>query len=312
MQTLRPLTICLAACLAAPAGAQDERGESLLAEQGRPITYSLRGGAEYQYEAQLSDNTQGDVYIFRLSSVFEAGIPVAERGRVNLTFGSEWSNHEWNGGNLFFGPNVDPFDDVFIYNVGATYSQRQDNHWTWFVGGRVLSSHETGTELTNTLTYGLTGGAIYAVNPDVQIGLGVTASTSLEDDATVWPYPILRWQLDERWSVETTGFDFGSGGGGRLTYRANPELAFTLDGSYDQREFRLDNEDTLPDGVVRDTRIPVWLGVLWSPQPGFSLNARVGVLAFQEFTFENSSGVEAVQMETDATAIGSLSFQWDF
>jgi len=301
MGTPRPLTICLTACLAAPAAAQDQPEQSLLADQGRPITYSLRGGAEYQYEAQLSDNTQGDVYLFRMYSAFKTGIPVAERGRVSLGFGSEWSNYEWNGGNLFFDPTVDPFDDVFIYRIGATYSQQQDDHWTWFAGGSVQTAHETGTEFTNTLTYGLTGGAIYAVNPDVQVGLGVSARTQLEDNTVVFPYPILRWQMDERWSVETMSFGFGNGGGGRLTY-----------GSYDRREFRLDNEDYLPDGVVFDTRIPVSLGVLWTPQPDFSLNLSVGVLAFQEFRLDNRNGDKVIQMETDPTAIANLSLHWDF
>lgn len=78
------------------------------------------------------------------------------------------------------------------------------------------------------------------------------------------------------------------------------------------RDYRLDDEGSLADGAVSDSRVPVALEVVWSPSPRTSISLTGGVVVWQEFEFRDSDGNELDDRNTDPTGFVGVSARFSF
>ena len=55
----------------------------------------------------------------------------------------------------------------------------------------------------------------------------------------------------------------------------------------------------MPDGVGRDWRLPVGVGLAWNPHPQVTLSLEGGAFVYSELTLDDSNGDEISQVEPD-------------
>lgn len=265
----------------------------------RPITYSVRLGGEMGLNANL--DTAGDATVSRARAGLTVGIPAGERGQMSLGYDYEISGYDFDGATAIIPGAADPWDVVHTHSLSATYFRRASRRWFWLVGGNVSWSAEEHADFGDAATYGGFGAAQFAVTEKLLVGLGVGARSRIEDSVVVYPVILLDWTVSERFKVSNEGRP-----GLTLSYVPDETLSFDLTGTYEFRDFRLDDGGPLPDGVGSDSRMPISLGVTWTPRPMFTFGARAGVYFFQEFEAMDSNGFTVGSDDADAAPFFAL------
>ncbi|MBC7834953.1 MAG: hypothetical protein H7Y88_07610 [Phycisphaerales bacterium] len=270
----------------------------------------LRGAGEFTFAADLDDDagasgTQGEVSIARASTGLTFLGPIGDRARLNIDLTGEvsWYNFE-NGGALLPPASALPagtvtdslFDEVYEVGVAPILAFVIDEQWSWFLGGGVRASGESGADIGESLTYGGFGGARYAFSEDLALSFGLGVRTRLEDDPYVLPVLGLEWQINDKVRFATEGL------GARVTAAIDDEWSVWISGAYESREFRLEEDGPLPDGVVNDSRFPIGVGVQWKPSANLVFEVAGGVVVWQEFEIDDSDGDEVAEVQTDPAA----------
>ncbi len=289
----------------------DDAGEDgLNSPNEREISYTLDVYGRVAFETDLGDGPS-DVGVQRIGTAFTVGVPIEENMTLILSPSFEYSHYDFDKATGLIAGTADPFEDLTSSSMTARLEVKQDDTWGWFVGAMVISSLESGADFGDSLTAGAGAGVSYQINDRSSIGFGVGMRTRLEDDVIVYPVIYGRHEFNDQWALTSSG-SAATGGGMALVYDYSETLAFALSGTWEFREYRLDDGGALPDGVMTDQRIPVGLGVRWKAEPNLTINAEVGVFAWQEFQIDNSSGDEISDDNPDATAYVSFGVSYKF
>lgn len=254
----------------------------------------FRAAAEYTGSADLDT---GDVSIARLDTAISTRTTIGDRSALSFRIGSEFSFYDF--------ADVGPFgvgggmDSGARYGVGATFSSQIDDEWGYFVGGSVMASPGEGASWGDAITGGGVAGFTYQLTDTLRIGAGVGVSSRLEDDARVIPIPSLEWQINEEWRLATTSRGLGVRGL-ELSYEANEWLTLFALGGWASREYRLDdNGGPAPDGVLRDERIPLYVGATFKAAEKVTIDLGVGGSVWSQFELLDSGGTEIADSDAD-------------
>jgi hypothetical protein len=167
---------------------------------------------------------------------------------------------------------VVPWDQVRTFAIGLQARYRIDEHWVLLGEANVASAGARGSAFDDTLSVGGTFGAQYRFSPELNVGLLLTVQTRLARSIFILPIPALDWVLpfdQGRWRLVAGGLRIGPGrtAGLGLAYTPIPQLSLhtglVLVGL--GREFRLPADSPIPNGVGRDSALPVLAGVDWRP-----------------------------------------------
>lgn len=269
--------------------------------------FILRG--EHSFETDLKDSA-GSVSIDRAGAELDSRIMIGNRSRLSLSLNSEYSWYNFKDATGFANGFSEPWDDTLQTNISATFSTQATKQWSWFVGAGIDDSIQTGATFVDGLTGGIYAGASYAINEHLTIGLGAAIRSRLEDDGQVLPIPVIEWQIADKWRLETTA-EIG-GRGAALSYQPTEALQFKLSGAYYAREFRLDDSAAAPEGVGRDHRVPIALGVEWHITRQAAVGAHVGVDVYQEYTLLDTDGNKLSQIESKPDVFAGAMFSFSF
>jgi len=274
------------------------------------VQVSLHASALYSTSADF-DDAGGEVGVFRAGGGVGIGVSLSQTMGLRFGFDTEQSFYDF-GGPVTLAPGTsDPWEDIHTYDFNAQLSAGVDEHWSWFVGGTVKSSGESGADFGDSLTYGGFGGVRYKVSESLTVGVGVAVSSRLEDDARVFVLPAIEWQIDDFWSVGSWDLA-GQGGGYALRYQPSDDLTLGIGAAYIPREFRLDENGPVPGGVGRDDRVPVVFFAAWSPDPSFSVQADVGADVYGKLEVLNASGAKLGEDETNTAFTFGVSATFRF
>lgn len=254
-------------------------------EAPRRITYSARLGGDLGFSADLDD--AGDVTISRARAGFSVNIPAGDRGTMSVGYDYEISGYDFDGATGIIPGTSDPWNTVHTHGLSATYFRRASLRWFWLVGGNVAWSGEEGADFADAMTAGGFGAAQFAVTEKLLVGLGLGVRSRLEDSVAVYPVILVDWTINEHLKLTNEGRP-----GLTLAWAPDQTLSFDITGSYELRDFRLDESGPLPSGVAREYRLPVSLGVTWTPTPMFTFGGRVGVHLMQRFEANDADGDE--------------------
>lgn len=272
---------------------------------GRPITIQLRGSGEHTFSSDI-DGTPGDVGVTRAGFGFGIAVPIAERSSLSLDIDEEVSWYFFDNASGLVPGTTDPFELALSTQIRSRFSSQIDDRWSWFVGGVVSLEGEADADVGDSATYGGFGGARYRFSDSLSVSFGLGARTRLEESTLVIPLIGVEWKVSDRVTVATEGL------GARVTARLNDQLAVTLSGKWELREYRLDDTNLLPDGVARDRRVPIGLWLDWKPTDSVKLSVGGGVVVWQEFRFDDRNGDRVSETNTDPAAFlglsGSISF----
>ncbi|MFO0858257.1 MAG: hypothetical protein U0640_12985 [Phycisphaerales bacterium] len=267
------------------------------ASEERAVSASLRLYGTHTFSSDL--DTAGDFSLTRAGAAASVEVPWGERGSFDFSLGARLDSYDFGAGALTNGLTLpptappDPWGDIRTYEGSLSYRTQIDDHWGYGVGGFVSSSGEGGADFSDTLEYGGFASVTYASSRSLILGLGLSVSTQLEDDTSVFPIPFIRWKIDDRWMLST---DRSIGMGGvALTYQATDTLRFGIIGGYDRSNFRLASDAREPDGVGRYKAIPILASVTWDAHEQFSLTAVAGAAVSQTLTLDDANGNEVAE-----------------
>lgn len=311
------VSTCIALFPLAAASAQEDRPVGGPVQQaatdpgpkeGGGVSIELRARGSFTFSADI-DDTDGDVQIGRAGFGVTLGFQPWERARLSLGVDQEVSWYLFDNATPII-PTSPADGDPFELALSTTFSPRlsvqHDERWAWFVGGIIQVAGEPDADIGDSATFGGFAGARYAFSESFGLSFGFAAKTRLEDDAIVIPLIGLDWKINDRVTVATEG-TFGT-----VTVKLADQWSAILSGGWELRDYRLDDDAVLPDGVVSDSRVPIGLAFEWKPSPNTTVSVGGGVVVWQEFEFRDEDGDDVSETNTDPAPFIGVSATFRF
>lgn len=272
--------------------------------ESKDVGVRLRLDGQHAFRADLDD--RGDVAVTRLDGELGLDFGLTETLRLTTDWRTERSWYDFDNATGFVAGFSEPWDDVIEHELGVGLLGRIDERWSWFARGFVNSAGEDSADFGSTITGGGAGGLRYAFSETFALSFGALGRSRLEDDAIVIPIIGVNWTISEKLRFDTRGL------GARLSYQLTEPVGLFLQGGYESREFRLDDEGAAPEGVGRDARAPIAAGIAWRPNPNFALEAFGGYQVWQEFELLDGRGNRLAEIESDPAPIAGVSLEIRF
>jgi hypothetical protein len=309
----RALIVCCIAMMAGSAAAQDlEAGkkESPEVEPAEPkpeqpdqmqmperhVEWTFKPRMQMGFNSGF-DGAPGDVTVTRVGADLGVEIPVATMSALEFGFEFEYSRYDFTGATGFVGGTGSPFQDVHRQVFRARYGQQQTMQLSWFVAGYAGWSGEDDADLDQSVIAGIYGGVGYYLSRDVRIGAALGVFSRIEDDPLVIPIPALDWKLDEQWRISTAGKP-----GLTVFYSPTERWTLSLGAWYDERNFRLDESGPVPNGVGRESSVPVEFGIVFRPMPNLEVNGALGARVLNNYEIDSATGATLADIDADPSA----------
>lgn len=266
------------------------------------ITISLTPRVEHTFEAELKDSGAK-------SSITRAGLnvdlrgPISERWRWSLALNEESSWYNWQDISRLL-PSAggrQPIGEAHEVSIlpGASFGINKE--WSVFGGAIVQFAGERDADVGDSATFGGFGGVRYVLNDAITLSFGIGVKSRLESSAGFIPFLGLNWKITDKVTLASEGT------GVRVSAAITDAWTFSIFGRYERREYRLDDDNPIPEGVARDTRIPIGAGVAWRPCDRFRVSLDGGVIVYQEFIFDDRDGNRIARDRTEPAAFVGLS-----
>jgi hypothetical protein len=266
------------------------------------VRLNLRLGAfvDHTFKSRLRGGP-GEVGVTRSGGEAALSVRLDDRWRFGLNAGTEHSWYNFRGAPNLIPGTTRPVHAMHRYDISPTVSYRIDEQWSVAGGGLLELAHQGGASVGDSFTGGGLAAVRYAFSKDLALSGGLLVKSRLEDDAFIVPILGIEWQITEQVRFETRGL------GGIVRASLNEQWTVRLDGGYETREYRLDRGGFLPSGVFRDRRVPVGVGVEWTPTSQVTLGLRAGLIVWQEYLVDNRQGVRVSSDKTRPAAFLGLS-----
>jgi hypothetical protein len=261
-----------------------------------PPSAELSLSAQHNFASDFSDS-EGEVAVTRVGADADLTFATSQRGRLAVGLWAERSVYDFTDATGFVSGSSEPWDDIMAGGASLRFSRQHDERWSYFASVDAQSWGQDNAEFSDTLTYGGVVGVMYAQSESLRYGFGLGAHTRLEDDTTFLPIPIIAWRIDDHWSIGSTP----RRGGGQiaLTYAYDESLSVSAAVGFESRDFRLSRDAAQPEGVGRDSRIPVSVAVDWRVHPQVRVRGEVGANLSQEFTLDDVEGNRVSKQDAD-------------
>lgn len=282
-----------------PGGSEYERPVDEEAERPSPFFVTLRGGGDIALRADLRSRP-GSVAVYRAGGGVGIGAALSRRVRVGFDADTEWSGYNFSGASGLVPGTGRPVRDVYRTTFSPRLTYIQSETWAFTVAGLVDISGEAGANVGDSITGGGFVVVRHQFNEDFSVSFGVGAKSRLERDPLVVPALRADIRITDRVRFVTEGL------GARLEAELTETLSAHIRGEWQLREYRLDDRGALPEGIVRDSRVPVGLGIDWRPVAGVTLSATGGAVVWQQYRFDDRSGNKVSSVETRPAPYVSL------
>jgi len=252
---------------------QDDRGFNL----------SFRPRVEHTFDSDLRDS-DGSVATTRAGATLGFATSLGERTRLLINADGEWSRYEWSDAGDLLPSGLDPIEDAYLFRLspGVVYSLNDD--WSLTGGAIIEIGAASGADVGDAITYGGFFGARYRWSDRFTTTFGIIAKTRLEDDAIAVPLLGLEWQITDRVMLKNEGL------GLKLTADLNEQWRAGLFARWELRDYRLADDGSVPDGVLRDQRVPLGVSIEWRPSPAVQIELVGGAVVLQSYEVETDDG----------------------
>lgn len=270
-------------------------------QSGRPpVTVSL--GASQQFSADI-DKNNGDFSITRA----KVGVIVPVRLNDNFTvatsgrYGLDY--YDFNNTPA----NITPWKYINTLSAASILSyQDKDSAWSYYGGGFVKMSAESGVALNRATTGGGLIGFNYKFSDTLSLGAGLAIMSQLEESARVLPVITAKWQFDDNWRLEAGLTDVATAGyGADLKWLFNKEWDFSLGAQFHQSRFRIDGSSTngTQNGIATEEATTIYVDSTWHATDKVDLGAFVGLATGGKLKIANSSGDNEQKADYKTAAI---------
>ena len=268
--------------------------------------FQTDGLLAYQGNADLDDG--GDVSSTRTALRFGAFFQFESGPAPGIVVSVGQQNYD------FGGDAVKLWDDVNAFSVSVPIRFAFGQNGGGFVAPSARWRYEEGARKSDSMTYGLFAGISWQVTEALRVGPAFGAFSELEGGGiNAFPALLLDWEITERWSLSTgSGVAATQGPGLRLSHAYSDTINISLAARAENAEFRLDKSGLAPDGVGKDSSIPVVLELDYNPNPGLSVSVFAGAAFNGELTLENSDGRNVNKQSYDTAPIAGFAFRVRF
>lgn len=260
----------------------------------------VRPKAAYAFSSDLDFG--GDFSVFRTGVNLKTEYWLERFLTLTFDANYEYSSYDFDG--LPAAVPGDPLDEANRISLRPGIRMALSREWLAFAGFAGTFSGETGVDLEDGVTAtGFLGGR-YKWKPDVAFTLGIGVGNELEDDVVAFPILGVKWDINDRWVL-----DIGGARGGfqaAATYEINDQWEATAALRFEARDYRLDEDSPIPDGVLRDDRLAFVASATYKPTPWAEIIASAGVVLVNDITVEGSNGGEVFEESADPTPILGL------
>lgn len=268
----------------AQADANDEPRESTLRT-------SLTPTFEHVFDTDLRDS-QGSVQVNRaglelsVSGTIPPDLLPRTRWSVSLDYEASWYN--FNNTPDLIPSGANPFQEVHQIDITPMIVHSIDEQWTVLGGAIVRFAGERDADVGDAATYGGFAGARYALSEDFALSFGLRAMSLLEADMSFFPFIGFEWTINEQLSLSSKG------PGLALEAKVSDAISARLFGAFESRDYRMAEDSEIPEGVMRDRRARVGLGLDWRFWSGDratgTLTLETGLDVYQRYYFDDADG----------------------
>ncbi|MEJ2056276.1 MAG: DUF6268 family outer membrane beta-barrel protein [Desulfofustis sp.] len=270
-------------------------------------TSFARGGAVYQFDAELDNGTEFSSSRFNIEA--GSGYSWTRRNSVALALSYSLDDYSFSNNSAGQTNGVNPWDDIHSLSLSLPVRWGVSERWSSFFVPSVRSSGESGAEFSDTISGGLLGGFAYRFSDSLTIGPGLGIISQLEDDATIFPILIVDWQITDKLSLETgRGLAATLGPGLTLNYQLNPKWNLAIGGRYEKLRFRLDTNAETADGIGEDRSFPLFASATHRFTPKIAASLVGGLELDGELRQEDKDGNEIGSESYDPAAFLGLTF----
>ena len=248
---------------------------------GRPFTFELGISTDYtDYDVRRFSNLIPPLSTIR----FVGNYPFTPFGRPQVN-PSAFANRS-------------PISDVYYLRLEPLVGFNFNKTWGIVVGPTFEFGGANNTNFGDTVRYGGVFAGKYTLADKTSFVLGVEVQSRLERSFAV--YPFIR--INPGRGGEGGVFSFipkaidieARPNGARVIYNITPQFGVFAAGSYDNREYRLSRRGSVPNGVWRESGIPISGGIRYNVNKKISVNAFGGVMVGREIEIDDRHGNHVV------------------
>jgi len=234
----------------------------------------------------------------------------------NIELAWEGSWYSFDGANtLATAAGGTPWDAVQSIVVTPGASFKLDEHWR--VNARFLLQFagENDADVGDSATYGGILAASYTFSDKFTLGLGVLATSRIEDDVLVVPQLIIDWRPCKEFRLSNFAGPeaFPGGAGLEAIWMLADGFELALGSRYTYRRFRLDDSAAnAVDGVGTDEGLPMWLRATLRGKCGGRLDLVAGMQLMGSMELADSSGDRLSEVDVESAPFVGLFFSWRY
>lgn len=305
----RPLLVLLGALVVGSASQAQERfrisDEELFPDAKRvrfdkEAQWSIDLGASAQTAADL-DDANGELSLTRWHGLLRYEWPQTRRSALRIGYLHEDSNYDFDAV-LPLGL-MTPFSDMKEDAVELEYFNN-DPESAWMLNAGFALGREQGASPSEGFYARLVTGKMWGLSEDFQLGIAALVYSKIEDEAEVIPFPIFRWRLSDDLSA---GFRSSRMPSFELRYDWCENLDLYARGSYEVRQFKVEDRVAISSGAVTDEEVSLLAGLEYRHG---SLEVELfGGLARHRFSLESDEALFA-RDNTDPQGVAGLRLSW--
>lgn len=188
-----------------------------------------------------------------------------------------------------FGPGA-PWGRIDRPSLGFNISYATSADLAWFVAPQFQWVYESGASASDGLNYGAVFGLTKVFSPTLVMGFGLGVFRQI-DDTKYFPFLIVNWKIDDKLRLSNPLPAGPAGGAGlELVYAFDPGWELAGGAAYRDYRFRLNDDAAAPDGLGRNTGIPVFARLTRRFGPAARIDFYAGLVADGKLRLLDDSG----------------------
>ncbi|MCO5123533.1 MAG: hypothetical protein M9915_07295 [Rhizobacter sp.] len=183
-----------------------------------------------------------------------------------------------------------PWGRINRPSLGFNFSYATSADVAWFVAPQFQWDYESDASAADGLSYGAVFGVTKVYSPTLVLGIGLGVFRQI-DDTKYFPFLIVNWQIDDKLRVSNPLPAGPAGGAGlELVYALDQGWELAGGAAYRDYRFRLNADAAAPDGIGRNTGIPVFARLTRKFGPAARIDFYAGLVADGKLRLLDTNG----------------------
>jgi hypothetical protein len=173
----------------------------------------------------------------------------------------------------------EPWGRINRPSLGFNFSYAASADVAWFVAPQFQWDYESDASASDGLSYGAVFGVTKVYSPALVVGFGLGVFRQI-DDTKYFPFLIVNWQINDKLRLSNPLPAGPAGGAGlELVYALDQGWELAGGAAYRDYRFRLNADAAAPDGIGRNTGVPVFARLTRKFGPAGRIDFYAGLVA---------------------------------